>query len=119
MLVTNWLAFQKELIIMSDIAVGGLGSTCFLSEECTLLLSCSGGGDVGGKEIFNCIKILALFILVTEGTCSLLGWVVGSIVGGILLLLLVLLCFCYCCCVLGRKGRKLARVASEAELVVF
>ena len=105
---------------MSDIAVGGLGSSCFLSEECGLLLSCSGGGDIGGKEkCLTCIKISTLLILVTEGTCSLPGWVVGCIVGGVLLLLLLLLCFCYCCCVLGRKGRKLARVASEAELVVF
>ena len=62
MLVTNWWTFQKELIIMSDIAVGGLGSSCFLSEECGLLLSCSGGGDIGGKEVFLTALKLQLFL---------------------------------------------------------
>ena len=105
---------------MSAITGGGLGSSCFLSEECGTLLSCAGGGGIGGKERWLIyIKVTALLIIVTEGTCSLPGWVVGCFVGGGLLLLLLLLCFCYCCCALGRKGRKLTRVASESELVIL
>ena len=105
---------------MSDITGGGLGSSCFLSEECGTLLSCAGGGGIGGKERWLIyIKVTALLIIVTEGTCSLPGWVVGCFVGAGLLLLMFLLCFCYCCCALGRKGRKLTRVASESELVIL
>ena len=105
---------------MSEAAGGGIGSSCFLNEECGTLLSCSVGGGIGGKEEqLICINISVFLILVTEGTCSLPGWVVGCFAGGGLLLLLLVSCFCYCCCALGRKGRKLSRVASDAELVIF
>ena len=100
---------------------GGLGSSCFLNEECGTLLSCAGGGGgIGGKEGWLIwINVRALIIIVTEGTCSLPGWVIGCFAGAGLLLLMFLLCFCYCCCALGRKGRKLTRVASESELVIL
>ena len=71
------------------------------------------------RNIHNYSKVATLLILVTEGTCTLPGWVVGCIVGGVLFLLLLLFCFCYCCCVLGRRGRRLVRAASEADLVMF